>query len=376
MKPIALDASETRAPVPAAERARWPWAVALAGVAFVALTGVIFLIPTEGPRPAESVRIGRVPDWPEIKNGVPDLVAPSTAGQSDVSDRSIRPAETSPHSLASETQAGASPPDRRVVERTSTQDTFQPPSPPPAAAVALPPTVSARGSAPIQKGDVGPAEASSESPLALQPPATAPPNNANAAFAPAATVPRLRPGADGRSAVPDPAQGSDSVRSGAVVQGAGDLAPSAETLPDHPSGTAAMPETSGPGSATPPTSPSRPGGAAEQRPNAEKGQPDARAKRAVGARKANGSARQASTAPAIRPNSKAPIRTKSANTASHGPSPARSNGKLAAASPPEGTQAGTGVQQTTTPPGERMRVLGIPLPTGREVRDCLLEFRC
>jgi hypothetical protein len=34
------------------------------------------------------------------------------------------------------------------------------------------------------------------------------------------------------------------------------------------------------------------------------------------------------------------------------------------------------VQQTTTPPGERMRVLGIPLPTGREVRDCLLEFRC
>ena len=74
MKPIALDASETRAPVPAAERARWPWAVALAGVALVALAGAIFLIPTEGARPAESVRIGRVPDWPEIKNGVHDYL--------------------------------------------------------------------------------------------------------------------------------------------------------------------------------------------------------------------------------------------------------------------------------------------------------------
>jgi hypothetical protein len=47
----------------------------------------------------------------------------------------------------------------------------------------------------------------------------------------------------------------------------------------------------------------------------------------------------------------------------------------AAALPAESTAPVT----TTPPPApqeDRMRVLGLPLPTGREIKECLFSFRC
>jgi hypothetical protein len=30
----------------------------------------------------------------------------------------------------------------------------------------------------------------------------------------------------------------------------------------------------------------------------------------------------------------------------------------------------------SAPQEDRVRILGVPLPTGREIKECLLEFRC
>src|SRR3954453_4855389 len=83
MSPVANHRSEARAPGDRAERLARASAVAVAALGVVLAAaggGPVFLLPADEPRPPPAVHIGRAADWPEIKDGVPELVPSRTAG--------------------------------------------------------------------------------------------------------------------------------------------------------------------------------------------------------------------------------------------------------------------------------------------------------
>lgn len=289
----AVDASSRPAPPVRPSPSGAPVRIALSVAAGTAgLLGVLAWANGSFSRPAEPSRAGivvsRLDDWPEIKNGVPEVRS--------------RPALP---------EVSTAPPPAPEIRQASGAEAQQRKD-----------VAGLIGVEPAGRLDVGPAMADG----------TGPPPLKEAAEPAAVSVERKLSGeSPSPDAIRDP--GTSQPQSVAVadpsVQGGAEI---------RPEGAATSPRESREGQNLKTRGAERPPGPQSQ---------DARARK-----KAEGK-------PVTRPERK--------RTASAAPGPASEE---APASPPPADNA------PAVEAGERVVVLGVPLPSGRRIKECLLDFRC
>jgi hypothetical protein len=250
---------------------------------------------TAGPAAPKAVAVARLDDWPEIRNGVPDL--------------------------------------KRA-------DPARPPG-----SEARPPIEALSGEAPARRGDA-PVPAG-EAPASAREASRSEPRSTSSAQLPAGAVPS--PGAGTRESVADAPRRPLAGLSAPTEQGEVD-------------GAAALPA---------PAAPSRPPDAGETQARREEPAVPRRdvreGQQPPGSLQARPSAAQREPGKATKKAETKPPRSERKRTAAAEPTPAVEDG---VATPPPQSEAKPEAD------GEPVRVLGMSLPTGRKIKECLLELRC
>lgn len=346
---VAIDPSETRTPVPKVRGIGRTRAIASATLALAlvlaAVAGAFLLFPAAEPHRSETIRIGRIEDWPEIKNGVPELAPAKPRASAEYANDlpgAVERSSGSPEQreFAAQPQLPASRDSGRVsAEASSTAFENSPPAP------------------------------SREGQAHAAPPggavATAQPMVIDSPDAQKTSTPPILP-----VAAPAPAQPSAPTVALSGLQN--------QPTPPRLKGEPVVPPASdlvAPETAIAASSRQQPAGP-EARTHSSKPQLERRS------RQKHAAPQRASATPApathrIRNSTNDPkAEPRKGRAASSKPQLAASSQLQAA-----GSGVVSGATVNAEPPkvpadGERLRVFGIPLATAREVKDCLLEFRC
>jgi hypothetical protein len=342
---VAIDPSETRTPVPKVRGIGRTRAIASATLAsafvLAAVAGAYLLFPAAEPHRSETIRIGRIEDWPEIKNGVPELAPAKPRASADYANDLPVPVE---RSSGSPEQREPAQPQLRAsgpvsAEASSTAFESSPPAPSREGQThAAPPGGAVAAAQPMVIDSPDARKTSTPPILPVAAPAPAQPSAPTVALSGLEnqpTPPRLK---------------------GEPV------GPPASDLVARETATAALPR-------------QQPAGP-EARTHSRKPQLERRSRQNHAAPQRAG----ATPAPAthrIRNSTNDPkAEPRKGRAASSKPQLAASS-QLQAAGTGVVSGATVNAEPTKAPAdGERLRVFGIPLATAREVKDCLLEFRC